>query len=200
MDLLTQLGVDLPIPESQSFDLTPLVEFEAKRNVPRARLIAAGWTCFGLAILSLGLYVALFRVGATSVQQVQAAVFVVVGAVIAVYAWSYPRAYLRRPNLLTVSDASLAYGRADNPPLRAVRWGSFDSKLLIYDRRKDHQKLGEKDRFSRFSLVVGYWGFTSFPIPEAAVQTLELQARHHGLQVEHSSLGSVAVTIITGSH
>jgi hypothetical protein len=181
--------------ETQAFDLTELVEWEARKNLPRARVQAWGIAALGLFLAAVGAYAGIIRPShPTSTDVVEGVVVIVAGLAIAFSGWTYPRALQRKPNLLIVSDSSLSFGRKERPPLTELRWDEPGLKLVLQDGRELRAKLLDRDRFAIFSLVPG--NSPRIPLTEDAFNSILSEVQRHGLTTKSQDFGGVKVTVV----
>lgn len=185
----------VPARDVRRYDLTELVDWEAGKNLPRARAQALGITVLGLLLAVVGAYAGFIRPPhPTSTDLVEGIVVAAAGVAIAFSGWTYPRALQRKPNLLIVSDGFLAFGRGERPPLTELLWSEPGLKLVLHDGSKRRAQRGGRDRFAIFSLVPG--SGPRIPLTQGAFDGILSMAQRHGLTPESQELGGVKVIVL----
>jgi hypothetical protein len=181
--------------ETQTFDLTELVEWEAAKNLPRARAQAWGITGLGVFLAAVGVYTGFFRPShPTPNYIVESVVVIAAGLAIVLSGWIYPRALQRKSNLLIVTDNSLSFGRRERPPSTEIRWDDPGLRLVLQDGREVRARLLDRDRFAVFSLVPG--NSPRIPLTEDAFNSVLSEVQRQGLTMKSQNFGGVKVTVV----
>jgi hypothetical protein len=178
----------------QQFDLSGLERLEQERNSTRNSLRVYAGLFLGTLVVLVGIDVGVLHgLGSTSMLG-SGTVLVLVGIAIVIGTWYYGKSVqLRQPNLLTLSNEELILAReGGSASPRHLSWQDPRIRIVIHDRSVLHAKMGDRDRYSEYRLILPPSG-QALPIPKAAFDLIMTTAEGRGLRIRKQEFGFVRI-------